>query len=39
MFEKWDTYRQQVAINPNVKYMEYITDTPVTNPSLGSAPN
>lgn len=38
MFEKWDTYRQQVAINPNVKYMEYITDTPVTNPSLGSAP-
>lgn len=38
MFEKWDTYRQQVVINPNVKYMEYITDTPVTNPSLGSAP-
>jgi len=38
MFEKWDTYRKQVVINPNVRYMEYITDTPVTNPSLGSAP-
>ena len=38
MFEKWDTYRQQVVINPNVKYMEYMTDTHVTNPSLGSAP-
>lgn len=38
MFEKWDTYRQQVLVNPNVKYMEYITDTPVTNPSIGDAP-
>ena len=38
MFEKWDNYKQQVLVNPNVKYMEYITDTPVTNPSIGDAP-
>ena len=38
MFEKWDNYKQQVLVNPNAKYMEYITDTPVTNPSIGDAP-
>lgn len=37
LFEKWDEYKKQVQINPTAKYMEYITDTPVTNPSLGGA--
>lgn len=34
LFEKWDEYKKEVQINPAAKYMEYITDTPVTNPSL-----
>ena len=38
LFEKWDQYKKEVLINPSVKYMEYVTATPVTNPSLGGAP-
>ena len=36
LFEKWDEYNAQLLANPNgnVKYLEYVTDTPVTNPSL-----
>ena len=39
LFEKWDQYRQEVLINPSVKYMEYITNTPVTNPALNVTPS
>lgn len=35
MFEKWDEYRKMVAINPQTQYMEYISNTPVTQPQLG----
>ena len=38
MFEKWDSYKKEVLVNPNVKYLEYVTETPTTNPSLGVAP-
>ena len=37
LFEKWDQYNRDILVNPNVKYMEYITDTPVTNPALVGA--
>ena len=35
MFDKWDNYKKESLINPNVKYLEYVTDTPVTQPALG----
>lgn len=35
LFEKWDKYKKAVLVNPMAKYMEYITETPVTNPPLG----
>ena len=35
LFEKWDEYRKQVALNPQAQYMEYISNTPVTQPQLG----
>lgn len=36
LFEKWDEYNAQLIANPsgNVRYLEYVTDTPVTNPTL-----
>lgn len=34
LFEKWDEYKQAVLVNPNAKYMEYVTATPVSMPSL-----
>lgn len=34
LFEKWDEYKQQLEVNPNAKYMEYVTSTPVSTPSL-----
>lgn len=35
LFEKWDQYRLEVKANPGAKYLEYITTTPVSQPSLG----
>ena len=35
LFEKWDEYRRNVLVNPQAQYMEYITNTPVTQPALG----
>jgi len=37
MFEQWDAYRKEVAVNPQAKYLEYVVTTPSTNPSLGGA--
>lgn len=37
LFEKWDEYKKAVAINPSAQYMEYITDTPVSQPALAGA--
>lgn len=34
MFTKWDEYKAQKMINPNAKYMEYVTSTPSAVPSL-----
>ena len=36
LFEKWDEYKAQVQINPAAKYMEYITETPVTTPPIAA---
>lgn len=38
LFEKWDEYREKSQVDPNFKYMEYVTNTPVTHPSLTGAP-
>ena len=39
LFEKWDAYKNEVALNPGAKYMEYVTNTPVSNPQIaGAAP-
>ena len=35
MFEQWDKYKADIQLNPGARYMEYITETPVTTPSLG----
>ena len=35
LFEKWDQYKEEVQINPSAKYMEYVTETPVSTPALG----
>ena len=37
MFEKWDAYKLELQTNPNAKYLEYVTNTPVTQPSLNGA--
>lgn len=37
MFEQWDKYKADLLINPGARYMEYITDTPVTMPQLSGA--
>lgn len=34
-FQKWDEYKRDMLVNPSARYMEYITNTPVTNPTLG----
>lgn len=34
LFETWDKYKKDVKINPAIKYMEYINDTPMSTPSL-----
>lgn len=35
MFEQWDKYKADLQLNPGARYMEYITDTPVTTPQIG----
>lgn len=35
LFEKWDEYRERLKVDPNAKYLEYSSNTPVTQPSLG----
>lgn len=35
LFEKWDEYRKLAQVNPQAMYMEYVSNTPVTQPSLG----
>lgn len=34
MFEKWDEYRKEIAVNPSARYLEYVTTTPTTEPAL-----
>lgn len=34
MFEQWDKYVEDCKLNPGARYMEYITNTPVTTPQL-----
>ena len=38
MFEQYDKYKAELKVNPNAKYLEYVTSTPETNPSLSGAP-
>lgn len=35
LFEQWDKYNSELTLNPGARYMEYITNTPVTTPQLG----
>ena len=35
MFEEWDKYKKESAVNPNAKYLEYVMETPTAKPSLG----
>lgn len=37
LFEKWDQYKRELAINPSAKYLEYVTNIPTNNPSLNPA--
>lgn len=36
LFDKWDQYKQDMLVNPSARYLEYVTNTPVTNPQLGA---
>lgn len=36
MFEKWDEYKRNVQVNPQAQYLEYVSNTPVTQPALGN---
>ena len=35
LFENWDKYKAELMTNPDAKYLEYVTNTPVTKPALG----
>lgn len=35
MFEQWDAYKKEIAINPQAKYLEYVVTAPSATPSLG----
>lgn len=35
LFEKWDEYKKLALVNPQARYMEYVSNTPVTQPQLG----
>lgn len=37
LFEKWDEYKKAVLVNPAATYMEYITETPASQPALTGA--
>jgi len=34
LFDQWDDYKQELLVNPNAKYLEYVVNTPSVNPSL-----
>lgn len=36
MFEKWDEYKKEMLVNPSAKYLEYVSNTNVTNPALSA---
>ena len=33
-FEMWDKYKKELAVNPNAKYLEYVTSVKTNNPSI-----
>lgn len=35
MFEQWDKYKAELVHNPQAKYLEYVVETPTTQPSIG----
>lgn len=37
MFEQWDAYKKEAAVNPSAKYLEYVVAAPSTTPNLGGA--
>lgn len=34
LFEKWDEYKKELTVNPNARYLEYLTSTPDEMPSI-----
>lgn len=36
LFEKWDEYKKELTVNPNAKYLEYLTSPTTKNPALGA---
>lgn len=34
MFEKWDEYRKNLEVDPNARYMEYVSSVPTSQPQL-----
>lgn len=37
LFEKWDEYKKELAVNPAAKYLEYLTATPTNLPNMNGA--
>ncbi len=36
LFEMWDTYKKELAVNPNARYLEYAGASANNNPALGA---
>jgi len=34
LFEQWDQYKKELAVNPTAKYLEYVVQTPTATPSI-----
>ena len=37
MFAKWDAYKREKVTNSSAKYLEYVIETPNSNPAIGGA--
>lgn len=36
LFEQWDRYKEELKVNPNARYLEYVTPGPTVNPALNA---
>ncbi len=37
LFEEWDKYKEELKVNPEAKYLEYVTGKTTTNPALNTS--